>query len=105
MSMPLRLRRAVQQRYMLARAWHSKGAIPVAMAGYREALAMDPGHLESAVMLGSLLQSQLRLEEALEHYKQALEHNPKRRSGTIVSNAGTRGTWPSSHGISSAAPS
>ncbi len=69
-------RRAAQKRYMLARAWHSKGTMPAAIAGYREALAIDPSHLESAVLLGASLQAQLRLDEALAVYRQALEHNP-----------------------------
>ena len=69
-------RRAAHQRYMLARAWHSKGTIPAAIAGYREALALDPSHLESAVLLGASLQGQLRLDEALEVYRQALELHP-----------------------------
>src|SRR5665213_3442347 len=68
--------RTAHQRYMLARAWHSKGTIPKAIVGYREALALDPGHLESAVLLGALLQAQMRLGEALEVYRQALEQNP-----------------------------
>jgi tetratricopeptide (TPR) repeat protein len=61
---------------MLARAWHSKATMPAAIAGYREALVLDPGHLESAVLLGAALQAQLRLDEAIEVYRQALEHHP-----------------------------
>jgi len=76
MTTDSRSRRSAQQRYILARGWHSKGTMPAAIAGYREALALDPSHLESAVLLGASLQGQLRLEEALEVYRQALEHNP-----------------------------
>lgn len=65
-----------QDRYMLARAWHSKGTLGAAIQGYREALAIDPGHLDAAVLLGSLMQSQQRLDEAIETYRQALEHHP-----------------------------
>ena len=69
-------RRAAHHRYMLARAWHSKGTMPAAIAGYRQALALDPAHLDSAVLLGDLLQAQLRLDEAIEVYRQALELHP-----------------------------
>jgi Tfp pilus assembly protein PilF/glycosyltransferase involved in cell wall biosynthesis len=61
---------------MLARAWHSKGALSSAIAGYREALALDPSHREASLLLGALLESQLRLDEAIEIYRNALEHNP-----------------------------
>jgi len=61
---------------MLARAWHSKGKLAAAIAGYREALALDPGHPGSAILLGALLESQLRLHEALLVYRQALGYNP-----------------------------
>src|SRR5271169_1724891 len=69
-------RRAAQARYMLARAWHSKGVLAAAIADYRETLALEPGHLEAAMFLGSTLASQRRLDEAAQVYRQALEHNP-----------------------------
>ena len=65
-----------QARFALARAWHSKGVLPAAIAGYRETLALDPTHAEAAVLLGALMESQMRLEEALEIYRRALEYNP-----------------------------
>lgn len=65
-----------QHRYMLARAWHNKGTIDVAIRGYREALAIDPGHLDAAVLLGALMQTQQRLVEAAAIYRNALEHYP-----------------------------
>jgi len=68
--------KSAQVQYMLARAWHSKGTLDAAIAGYREALAMDPAHHDAAVLLGGLMQSQVRLDEALEVYRQALEYNP-----------------------------
>ncbi len=67
---------AAQAAYTLARAWHSKGTLAAAIAGYRAALALDPGHLEAAILLGALMQSQLRLDEALEIYRGALDHHP-----------------------------
>ena len=76
MSLDSASKRSAHAQYMLARAWHSKGTIVAAIAGYREALTLDPGHLESAILLGSLMQAQVRLDEALEVYRQALEHNP-----------------------------
>jgi tetratricopeptide (TPR) repeat protein len=76
MNNDLARRRAAQARYALARAWHSKGTLAAAIAGYREALALDPGHLEAAVLLGAVMQSQLRLDEAIDIYRQALEHHP-----------------------------
>src|SRR5260370_11721029 len=69
-------RRSAQARYMLARAWHSKGVIAAAIADDRETLALEPGHLEAAILLGSTLESQRRLDEAAQVYRQALEHNP-----------------------------
>jgi len=76
MSLDSASKRSAHAQYMLARAWHSKGTIVAAIAGYREALTLDPGHLESAILLGSLMQAQVRLDEAIEVYRQALEHNP-----------------------------
>jgi len=67
---------AAQAQYVLARAWHSKGKLAAAIAGYREALALDPGQLESAILLGAVMQGQLRLDEALQVYRQALKHHP-----------------------------
>jgi glycosyltransferase involved in cell wall biosynthesis len=61
---------------MLARAWHSKGTLAKAIAGYRAALALDPGQLEAAILLGSVMQGQLRLDEAMQVYRQALENHP-----------------------------
>lgn len=68
--------RLAHARYTLARAWHSKGNLVAAIAGYREALCLDPGNVEAAVLLGSILQNELRLEEALQFYRQALERDP-----------------------------
>jgi glycosyltransferase involved in cell wall biosynthesis len=67
---------AIQQRYMLARAWHSKGSLAAAIAGYREVLALDPAHLEASVLLGAMMQAQLRMDEAIQIYRQALEYHP-----------------------------
>ena len=69
-------RRSAKARYMLARAWHSTGKLAAAITGYREALSLEPGHPEAAIFLGAILQSQLRLDEAMQVYRQALEHNP-----------------------------
>jgi glycosyltransferase involved in cell wall biosynthesis len=65
-----------QTQYMLARAWHNTGRLVAAIAGYRLTLAFDPGHLEAAVLLGALMKSQLRLDEAIDIYRNALEHHP-----------------------------
>lgn len=72
---PLSMRSA-QTRYLLARAWHSQGRLAAAIVGYREVLALEPGHLDAAILLGSTLASQRRLDEAAQVYRQALEHNP-----------------------------
>ena len=69
-------KRAAQLRCRLARAWQSKGTLGAAIAGYREALALDPGFLDAAILLGAVLQSQMRFDQAIEVYRQALEHNP-----------------------------
>ena len=34
-------------RFRLARAWYGKGGAAPAMAGYREVLALEPGHLDA----------------------------------------------------------
>lgn len=70
------LSRRAQARYLLARAWHSKGNIVAAITGYRETLCLDPDHADAAILLGALLESELRLEEALQLYRRALERNP-----------------------------
>ncbi|MBZ5608244.1 MAG: glycosyltransferase family 2 protein [Acidobacteriia bacterium] len=67
---------SAQSRYILARAWHSKGKLAAAIAGFREALALDPGHLQAAILLGAVMQGQRRLDEAIQVYRQALEHHP-----------------------------
>jgi len=76
MNISSRSCRAAQAQYLLATAWHSKGTIPAAIAGYREVLALDPSHLEAAVLLGALLEEQMRRDEAIEVYRQGLEHHP-----------------------------
>jgi glycosyltransferase involved in cell wall biosynthesis len=65
-----------QTRFMLARAWHSRGTPAAAIAGYREVLALEPAHLEAALGLGALMHENMRLREALGVYRQALEHHP-----------------------------
>ncbi len=67
---------AAKIRFLLARAWHSKGTLAAAIAGYREVLALDPHHAEAAVLLGALMESQMRMEEAREVYQRTLEHCP-----------------------------
>jgi glycosyltransferase involved in cell wall biosynthesis len=69
-------RRSAQQQYVLARAWHSKGRLAAAIERYREVLSLEPGHLGAAILLGAVMESQVRLDEALQIYRQALEHNP-----------------------------
>ena len=76
MSNDLSLTGAIQTRYMLARAWHAKGRIDAAITGYREVLSLDPAHLNSALLLGTLMQGQFRLEEAVHIYRSALEYYP-----------------------------
>src|ERR1700679_1511074 len=68
--------RTAQTRFMLARAWHSKGTSAAAIAGYREVLALEPAHLQAAILLGALMQEYQRLDEAIEIYRHALQHHP-----------------------------
>jgi hypothetical protein len=67
---------AVRSRFIFGKAWHSRGKLAAAMAAYREVLALDPANLESSILLGSLMQGQLRLDEAIDIYRQALEYHP-----------------------------
>ena len=69
-------RRFAQARYALARVWHRKGNLAAAITGYRETLCLDPNHTNAAIFFGSLLQNELRLDEALQFYRRALERNP-----------------------------
>ena len=69
-------KRAAHAQYVLARAWHSKGTLAPAIEGYRKALALDPGNVGSAILLGAVLQGELRLDEAIQVYRLALEHSP-----------------------------
>jgi predicted TPR repeat methyltransferase len=52
------------------------GCIEEAIAGYREAVAVDPMFAEAHLNLGRALARQLRLEEAIEPLRRALELRP-----------------------------
>lgn len=65
-----------QAQYMLARVWHGKGNLPLAIEGYRRVLTLDPGHLGAIALVGDLMRAQLRLGEMIAIYRAALEHHP-----------------------------
>lgn len=50
---------------------------PEAEASYRQVVAADPAHVEGNYWLGSLLQSQNRLEESIGPLQMAVLHNPR----------------------------
>ncbi len=58
-----------------------------ALEGYRKALALDPGHVDSHVNLGRLLHERGRVAEAAAHYRDALALAP--RDATAAYNLGT----------------
>jgi hypothetical protein len=58
--------------FRLATAWELAGRTEAALAGYRRALAADPGFVPAGLKLASLLLGQGRAAEALAHYERAL---------------------------------
>jgi hypothetical protein len=67
---------SVELQFKLAKAWHAKGTLPRAIAGYRDVLALDPAHGGAALGLGRIMYEQYRLDEALEIYRTALAYHP-----------------------------
>jgi glycosyltransferase involved in cell wall biosynthesis len=65
------------QKFLLARAWHSTQNLERAIAGYREAIALDPQAVLPYEFLGSLFLVEQRLEEAEAFYIQALQQFPQ----------------------------
>lgn len=61
-----------QSRLKLAHAWRLTGRIEQAIAGYRQVLQLQPDCLEAYARCGPLLIDQGCLEEAIQHYSQAL---------------------------------
>ncbi|NCF81720.1 MAG: tetratricopeptide repeat protein, partial [Proteobacteria bacterium] len=55
---------------------HQAGDLQSAEAGYREALDLEPDHSDAHYLLGSLLGQTGRLDEALEHLRQAARLDP-----------------------------
>jgi glycosyltransferase involved in cell wall biosynthesis len=66
-----------RNKFHLAQAWHFSRKIERAIAGYREAIKLDPQALLPYQFLGSLLLAEERFEEAEEFYVQALQQHPQ----------------------------
>jgi glycosyltransferase involved in cell wall biosynthesis/tetratricopeptide (TPR) repeat protein len=60
----------------LARAWHLKRNLERAIDGYRAVINLEPQAIQPYHLLGSLLLTEKRLEEAQEVYIQAIRINP-----------------------------
>jgi protein O-GlcNAc transferase len=77
------LARLLEHRPDWADAWYDYGLMlkklfkrADAEAAFRRAVALDPRHVGAQRMLGGMLLSQARVEEALASYALALQHNP-----------------------------
>lgn len=70
------LNRLVTVRFKLAKAWHLKGNIEAAIAGYQEILQLQPNFVQAALKLGQLLREQERLKDAIAVYQKSLKFNP-----------------------------
>ncbi len=62
--------------FQLARAWHLRGNLERASAGYREVIAQQPDHAQAYHLLGGILTREQRLLEAQEIYRQGLHFHP-----------------------------
>ena len=79
-----RLARLLEHRPDWADAWYDYGLMlkklfkrAEAEAAFRRAVALDPRHVGAQRMLGGMLLSQARVEEAIASYELALQHNPE----------------------------
>ncbi len=76
----LRLGDDAHARYNLGIAESARGRPREAIAQYRAALSMDPGHAEAQNTLGTILQAEGLLEEAAAHYREAIRLDPESES-------------------------
>ncbi len=67
---------AIQARFDEAVAAHQRGDLPVAVAGYRNVLALDPSHAVAANNLGTAHKSLGQMTEAIAAYQRAVDLNP-----------------------------
>ncbi|MCW5851003.1 MAG: glycosyltransferase [Anaerolineae bacterium] len=62
--------------FRLATIWQAKGQVERAIAGYEQAIRLQPDYLPAHLELGQLLTHQGRVEEAVTVYRRALVVNP-----------------------------
>ena len=62
--------------FLLARGWQLKGRTAYAISRYKEVLRLQPNYIPAYLMLGSLLLSQMRYDEAISVYTQAIYYDP-----------------------------
>lgn len=72
--------RALDAEFRLANAWRIRGHVDRAMAGYREILRVDPGHLPAVWKLGDLLEARGDLGEAETVLRDAVTRHPEAAS-------------------------
>ncbi|MCW5850177.1 MAG: tetratricopeptide repeat protein, partial [Anaerolineae bacterium] len=66
----------VEPLFRLAKAWSLKGNLAAAVAGFERALQLDPTYAPAYLELGGLRLRQGRVQDALDHYAQALALQP-----------------------------
>lgn len=62
--------------YKLARAWHLKGKIDVAIAGYQEVIKFNPNYIPAYLSLADLLLTEGDWQKAISIHHQAININP-----------------------------
>jgi glycosyltransferase involved in cell wall biosynthesis len=68
-------RSLADRQWCVAAAWERRGKLESALAGYRAALRLQPGHVPARMALGRVLLAQQRTGEAVQVFREALEIN------------------------------
>lgn len=66
----------IEAKFQLARAWHLKGNLERAIAGYREVIDQQPNYVQAYHLLGAILMREEQFEAAREVYIQGLRFYP-----------------------------
>jgi glycosyltransferase involved in cell wall biosynthesis/tetratricopeptide (TPR) repeat protein len=66
----------IEAKFQLARAWHLKGNLERAIAGYREIITLSPTHKQPYQLLAALFLKEKQFADALEMYRQAIQYFP-----------------------------
>jgi glycosyltransferase involved in cell wall biosynthesis len=90
-------RNEAEATFLLARGWELKGKPAHAISRYKEVLRLQPKYIPAYLFLGRLLLSQMRYEEAISVYTQAIYYDPtqhephKRLVDTFIKQKGLEG--------------